>query len=236
MTNPSQQPVPQQQPHGYAPTGRPPRRPQGVTVTGVIGLVLGVIALILSFIPIINNVAIIFALVGLLLAIIGIVGTARGKKTGKAAAIVAAVLSALALVVSFSMQAATGKAFDDAFGTASSEQPSDSPAGSQQQNKTGANSNAEKAKVEFRATATGKGSVTWGEAGSTNQEQFTDTWNKTITGEEAKKGYTLTVTGDIMGGDSQKVSCTVLVNGQQKSHKTGSGSAGSALCDTSGLF
>lgn len=91
-------------------------------------------------------------------------------------------------------------------------------------------------KVELRATATGKGSVVWGEAGSTHTEDFTKTWSKTITGEEAKKGYTLTVSGDLMGNDSQEVSCTVLVNGVQKSHKTGSGTAGSAMCDTSGLF
>lgn len=91
-------------------------------------------------------------------------------------------------------------------------------------------------KVELRATATGKGSVIWGEAGSTHTEDFTKTWSKTITGEEAKKGYTLTVSGDLMGNDSQEVSCTVLVNGVQKSHKTGSGTAGSAMCDTSGLF
>lgn len=91
-------------------------------------------------------------------------------------------------------------------------------------------------KVELQATATGKGSVIWGEAGSTHTEDFTKTWSKTITGEEAKKGYTLTVSGDLMGNDSQEVSCTVLVNGVQKSHKTGSGTAGSAICDTSGLF
>lgn len=91
-------------------------------------------------------------------------------------------------------------------------------------------------KVELQATATGKGSVIWGEAGSTHTEDFTKTWSRTITGEEAKKGYTLTVSGDFMGTDSQEVSCTVLVNGVQKSHKTGSGTAGSAMCDTSGLF
>lgn len=91
-------------------------------------------------------------------------------------------------------------------------------------------------KVELQATATGKGSVDWGEVGSTHTENFTKTWSKTITGEEAEKGYTLIVDGDLTGSDSQEVSCSVLVNGVQKSHKTGSGAGGSAMCDTSGLF
>ncbi|MBQ9681460.1 MAG: hypothetical protein IJV49_03900 [Aeriscardovia sp.] len=90
--------------------------------------------------------------------------------------------------------------------------------------------------VELRATATGRGSADWGEVGSSHTETFTKTWSKTISGEEAKKGYVLTVTGDFTGNDNQEVSCTVLVNGVQKDHKTGSGAAGSALCDTSGLL
>jgi cytoskeletal protein RodZ len=90
--------------------------------------------------------------------------------------------------------------------------------------------------VEIQATSSGEGTVIWGEAGSSNTEKFQGTWNKTITGEDAKKGYTVSVTGDFMGGNDQKVTCTVLVNGQQKSHKEGSGQAGSAMCDTYGIF
>lgn len=118
--------------------------------------------------------------------------------------------------------------------TTSSSTPAKS--GSTSSQSASASSDASTAKVEMQATATGKGSVIWGEAGSTNSEDFNQTWAKTITGEEAKKGYVLTVTGDIMGGNDQKVSCTVLVNGQQKSHKEGSGQSGSAMCDTTGIF
>lgn len=38
------------------------------------------------------------------------------------------------------------------------------------------------------------------------------------------------VSGDIMGGDNQQVSCKVIVNGQEKDSKDASGSAGSAMC------
>lgn len=115
---------------------------------------------------------------------------------------------------------------------------SSSPAASQTSSasKSSAATDESTAKVEMQATSTGKGTATWGEAGSTNQEEFNSTWTKTITGDDAKKGYTLTVMGDVMGGNDQKVSCTVLVNGKQKSHKEGSGAAGTAICDTYGLF
>lgn len=39
------------------------------------------------------------------------------------------------------------------------------------------------------------------------------------------------VSGDIMGGDNQQVSCKVIVNGQEKGSKDASGSAGSAMCN-----
>lgn len=115
--------------------------------------------------------------------------------------------------------------------------PSNAPAKSSATSSQSASTNdAATAKVEMQATSTGKGTVIWGEAGSSNTEEFTTNWSKTITGDEAKKGYVLTVTGDIMGDNSQKVGCTVLVNGQQKSHKEGSGQSGSAMCDTTGIF
>ncbi|MDN6522066.1 MAG: hypothetical protein L0K43_02065 [Bifidobacterium crudilactis] len=123
-------------------------------------------------------------------------------------------------------------------GNKGSDGASSSPAASRSSSASQSSSAADEstAKVEMQATSTGKGTVTWGEAGSTNQEEFTTTWTKTITGDDAKKGYTLTVMGDVMGGNDQKVSCTVLVNGKQKSHKEGSGAAGSAMCDTYGIF
>ena len=242
MTTPTQ-PVPPQVP-GQQPNpeySAPPElqthhEPKGVTITGIIGLVLSVIALLTSFIPIINNVSIILAAIALVLAIIGLVGTVRGKKTGNAIAIIAAVASVLALVISFAMQSAAEKAIDDAFEGGSSEQQQDSSEQEDSDSNNETDKETAEAQVELQATATDKGTVIWGEAGSSNTEEFTGSWSKTLTGQEAEKDYTITVSGDFMGDENQEVSCTVLVNGEEKSHKTGSGTAGSAMCDTYGLF
>lgn len=95
--------------------------PAGVSICGVIALVLGTLALVLSFVPIINNAAAILGVVGAVLAAIGLVGTLRGRKRGKALTIVAAVLSVLAIVITLAMQASFSKALDDAVGGSSSQ-------------------------------------------------------------------------------------------------------------------
>ncbi|RYQ12504.1 hypothetical protein PG2093B_0080 [Bifidobacterium pseudolongum subsp. globosum] len=97
--------------------GQPPTK---MSVCGIIGLVLGVLAIVLSFIPIINNAAAVLGCVGAILGIIAIVGTFRGKKSGKAIAIVGTVLSVLAVVITLSMQASFSKAIDEATGSSSS--------------------------------------------------------------------------------------------------------------------
>ena len=55
------------------------------SVAAIVALVLGVIALISSWVPIINNLSFIFALVGVVFAAVGLVGTLRGKKSGRGA-------------------------------------------------------------------------------------------------------------------------------------------------------
>lgn len=95
--------------------------PVGVSICGIIALVLGTLALVLSFVPIINNAAAILGVVGAVLAVIGLVGTLRGRKRGKALTIVAAVLSVLAIVITLAMQASFSKALDDAVGGSSSQ-------------------------------------------------------------------------------------------------------------------
>lgn len=84
--------------------------------------------------------------------------------------------------------------------------------------------------IELQATATGNGSVVIYKAGSTSNENFSGSWSKTYTGDEAKDLSMFSVHGDITGGDDQKVSCKVIVNGQEKDSKDASGSAGSAMC------
>lgn len=118
--------VPQQSPGPMTPpsdsTGLPPTQPPHMpqpqprahSVCGILGVVFGAIGFVLSFIPIINNAAIFFGGVGVVLAIIAIVGTFRGKKSGKAVAIIGAVLSILAIVITLNMQASFSKAFNEA--------------------------------------------------------------------------------------------------------------------------
>ncbi|MFT9231408.1 MAG: hypothetical protein ABF515_02045 [Bifidobacterium sp.] len=192
----------------------------------VTSLVLGIIGLILSWIPIVNNFAAILAVISLIFGIIAIIKTGtKGKKKGRGLAIAGSALSIVALIITFSIQQSASKALDS-IGSGST---------TSQSSKSDSNA-AASAKVELEATATGTGTATWGEAGSTSQNNFDKNWNKTITGSDAQKGYILTVMGDLTGTDSQKVSCTVLVNGQQKSHKEATGTAGTVTCDTSGLF
>ena len=98
------------------------RANRGITVCGVVGLILGITAVVLSFIPIINNAAAVLGFVGAVLALVGIVGTFRGKRDGKVLAVVAAVLSVLGIVITWAMQQATVDAIDDALGGGTSQQ------------------------------------------------------------------------------------------------------------------
>lgn len=86
----------------------------------------------------------------------------------------------------------------------------------------------------LHATATGNGSVVWGSDGSTNTEEFTGEWSKTLTGEEATGYYSLFVSGDFMAGDDQEMTCDITKNGKQVDSSKGTGSAGSASCTTLG--
>ncbi|MFC0264898.1 hypothetical protein [Alloscardovia macacae] len=83
-------------------------------------------------------------------------------------------------------------------------------------------------------TASGTGTVIFGEAGSSSTEQFTGEWKKTFTGDDAKKFLTFSVTGDFTGGDDQKLSCAVTKNGKEVSHKEATGAAASVFCSTNG--
>ncbi|WP_346843649.1 hypothetical protein [uncultured Rothia sp.] len=83
--------------------------------------------------------------------------------------------------------------------------------------------------VELRATSTGTGNVMHGAGGSTNTEQFTTEWSKTVEGVKKSDGYMLTVTGDIMDQNS-KVTCQILVDGKVEKEATGTGAGGGASC------
>lgn len=67
--------------------------------------------------------------------------------------------------------------------------------------------------------------------GSSSNQDFSGSWSKIYTEDEAKGLSMFSVHGDIMGGNDQQVSCKVIVNGQEKDSKNASGSAGSAMCN-----
>ena len=83
----------------------------------------------------------------------------------------------------------------------------------------------------FYKTATGNGTVMIYKDGSSSNQDFSGSWSKTYTGDEAKDLSMFSVHGDIMGGNDQQVTCKVIVNGQEKVSKDASGSAGSVMCN-----
>lgn len=89
--------------------------------------------------------------------------------------------------------------------------------------------------VELRATSTSTGNVMHGAGGSTNTEQFSGEWNKTVEGVKKSDGYVLTVTGDMMDQNS-KVTCEILVDGKVEDQATGTGAAGGATCTLAAKF
>ena len=84
------------------------------SVAAIVALVLGVIALISSWVPIINNLSFIFALVGVAFAVVGLVGTLRGKKSGRGLAIASVAVNVAAVAIVLATQSAYSAAIDEA--------------------------------------------------------------------------------------------------------------------------
>ena len=84
------------------------------SIVAIVALVLGVIALISSWVPIINNVSFVFALVGAVFAVVGLVGTLRGKKSGRGLAIASVVVNVAAVAIGLATQSAYSAAIDEA--------------------------------------------------------------------------------------------------------------------------
>lgn len=84
------------------------------SVAAIVALVLGVIALISSWVPIINNLSFIFALVGVVFAVVGLMGTLRGKKSGRGLAIASTVVNVAAVAIVLATQSAYSAAIDEA--------------------------------------------------------------------------------------------------------------------------
>ena len=84
--------------------------------------------------------------------------------------------------------------------------------------------------ITLRATATGEGTVMWMHDGSSNSEKFTGEWSKEVPYESGD--WTVSVTGDILGGDDQTMTCEIVVKGESKESQQGTGAIGSAGCST----
>lgn len=84
--------------------------------------------------------------------------------------------------------------------------------------------------ITLKASATGEGTVMWMHDGSSNSEKFTGEWSKEVPYESGD--WTVSVTGDILGGDDQTMTCEIIVKGESKESKQGTGAAGSAGCST----
>ena len=88
--------------------------PKGVSVLGIISLVLGVVGGMLSLIPCLNFVGLPFVGIGLLLGIIGIFVSNSGKKSGVGLPIAGTVVSLLGLLISLAWIGLFGFAVKDA--------------------------------------------------------------------------------------------------------------------------
>ncbi|AEB07506.1 hypothetical protein Corgl_1405 [Coriobacterium glomerans PW2] len=84
------------------------------SAAAIVGIVLGVLALVLSWVPIINNFAAPLAVIGAIFAIVGIVGTVRGKRSGKGLAIAAVIVNVIAFAIVMGTQAMYVAAIDHA--------------------------------------------------------------------------------------------------------------------------
>ena len=127
---------------GAARAGRKVQRmseKKGTSAMAIAGLVLGIIAAVSSWVPIVNNLSFVIGIIGLVLAAVGLIGTVRGKRSGKGLAIAAVVVNVVALAVVLASQSAMSAAIDEATsspdvtGVSSSEGAADQQGGSAEQ-------------------------------------------------------------------------------------------------------
>lgn len=217
-----QQPVPQQAP-----------AEKHMNALGITAFVLAVIALILSWIPIVNNVAFAFALAGLIFGCFALHATGKkGRKKGRALVIAAVVISLISGGVVLYTQSMYGKAVDDA--SKSLDEASKKAQHDSDNLAKGIVNEGAKSLTMQVTISNGNAEVSYGQGGGTSNETVTGQWEKTITGDDAQKDWTVSAypSFDIDNetpADTQ-VTCTITVDGKQVSHQEATGDSANVYC------
>jgi hypothetical protein len=188
----------QNQPQYGGYQGPPPKTGNGF---GVAALVLGIIATVIAFIPVIGVAAFLLGIVAIILGVVGL--TKKGRPRGTSiAGLVLGVISLIIAGIVTAMTAAFVGAVDQ----------------SVQELDEGLNTVHT---VEYRATVdSGEATAAYGTTNGISNADFTGDWS----GEAELEGFdaaSLTVTGDLMAGGDQALTCEISVDGQVVAEQSG---------------
>lgn len=196
---------------------------------GVSALVLGIIGIVFSFVPIINNICLVLGILAIIFSGCSFHSTGKnGSKRGRGMVVAGLVLGILSIVITLCMQASFSNSLNKA--TSSLDKASkkiDNMA------KGIANENAKEMKLQVKGT--GPTDINLSVAGSSSNESSDNgTWEKVLTGKDAKKDWTVMATPklDINNPtpDNYQVECSISVDGKQISHKSATGTAANVMC------
>lgn len=242
---PAQQPPFAQQPHFQQPQQPAPQQPmmqqpyrqsaeeKHMSALGITAFVLGVIALVLSWIPIVNNVAFAFAIAGIIFGCFALYATRKnGKKKGRGLVIAAVIISLISGGVVLYTQSVYGAAVDSV-SKSMDETSKQIQHDSDNYDKGIVNEGAKELKLQV-TISNGNAEVTYGKGGGSSNETVSGQWEKTITGDDAQKDWTLSAypSFDIDNqtpADTQ-VTCTITVDGKQVSHQEATGDNANVYC------
>ncbi|MFU0614080.1 DUF4190 domain-containing protein [Gardnerella vaginalis] len=196
---------------------------------GVSALVLGIIGIVFSFVPIINNICLVLGILAIIFSGCSFHSTVKnGSKRGRGMVVAGLVLGILSIVITLCMQASFSNSLNKA--TSSLDKASkkiDNMA------KGIANENAKEMKLQVKGT--GPTDINLSVAGSSSNESSDNgTWEKVLTGKDAKKDWTVMATPklDINNPtpDNYQVECSISIDGKQISHKSATGTAANVMC------
>lgn len=196
---------------------------------GVSALVLGIIGIVFSFVPIINNICLVLGILAIIFSGCSFHSTGKnGSKRGRGMVVAGLVLGILSIVITLCMQASFSNSLNKA--TSSLDKASKKI---DNMTKGIANENAKEMKLQVKGT--GPTDINLSVAGSSSNESSDNgTWEKVLTGKDAKKDWTVMATQklDINNPtqDNYQVECSISVDGKQISHKSATGTAANVMC------